>query len=53
LQDYCLESICKDPHSFITSNTFPSLNKEILFGLYKYDEELVFWDSWVLIKHLD
>jgi hypothetical protein len=53
LQDYCLESICEDPEPFISSKTFPSLDKDILFGLLKRDdlqiEEVVAWDcliSW-------
>src|SRR2546429_6628360 len=52
LQDYCLESICKNPRQFVTSETFPLLDKEILFDLFKRDdfqvEEIVAWDS--LIK---
>ena len=52
LQDYCLKSICKDPQPFVTSETFPLLDKDILFGLFKCDdfqvEEIVAWDS--LIK---
>ncbi|RIA79700.1 hypothetical protein C1645_882549 [Glomus cerebriforme] len=52
LQDYCLESICKDPKLFITSKTFPSLDKDILYDLIKRDdfsvEEVVIWDC--LIK---
>src|SRR2546421_3135613 len=52
LQDHCLESICADPQPFITSKTFPSLDKDILYGLLKRDdlqiEEIVAWDN--LIK---
>ncbi|EXX50601.1 uncharacterized protein OCT59_006005 [Rhizophagus irregularis] len=52
LQDHCLESICADPQPFITSKDFPSLDKDILYGLLKRDdlniEESVAWDS--LIK---
>src|SRR5581483_9807621 len=52
LQDYCLESICKDPRQFINSNTFSLLDKDILLSLFKRDdfqvEEIVAWDS--LIK---
>ncbi|GBC38279.1 hypothetical protein GLOIN_2v1778231 [Rhizophagus irregularis DAOM 181602=DAOM 197198] len=48
LQDYCLESICEDPKPFISSKMFPSLDKDILFGLLKRDdlqiEEVVAWD---------
>ncbi|RGB24222.1 hypothetical protein C1646_747884 [Rhizophagus diaphanus] len=52
LQDYCLESICEDPEPFIFSTTFPSLDRDILFGLLKRDdlqiEEISIWDC--LIK---
>ncbi|RIA92707.1 hypothetical protein C1645_820294 [Glomus cerebriforme] len=52
LQDHCLESICSDPQSFVTSKNFPLLDKEILYGLLKRDdfleEEVVIWDC--LIK---
>ncbi|RIA93832.1 BTB/POZ protein [Glomus cerebriforme] len=52
LQDYCLESICSDPQPFITSTRFPSLDKDILYGLLKRDdfsvEEIDIWDC--LIK---
>ncbi len=48
LQDYCLESICAEPKPFITSKYFPSLDKDILFGLIKRDdlqvEEIDIWD---------
>ncbi|GBB98693.1 hypothetical protein RclHR1_00330020 [Rhizophagus clarus] len=48
LQDHCLESICDDPQPFITSKDFPSLDKDILYGLLKRDdlniEEIVAWD---------
>src|SRR5437763_1189597 len=52
LQDYCLESICADPQLLITSQTFPSLDKDILYDIFKRDEfqieEIVAWDC--LIK---
>ncbi|RGB24673.1 hypothetical protein C1646_676194 [Rhizophagus diaphanus] len=52
LQDYCLKSICADPQPFITSKKFPSLDKDILYGLLKRDdfpvEEDVVWNC--LIK---
>ncbi|RGB24219.1 hypothetical protein C1646_726623 [Rhizophagus diaphanus] len=52
LQDYCLESICEDPESFISSKMFPSLDKDILFCLLKRDDfqikEIDIWDC--LIK---
>jgi hypothetical protein len=52
LLDHCIESICVDPQPFITSKDFPSLDKDILYGLLKRDdlqiEEIVAWDS--LIK---
>ncbi|UZO14584.1 uncharacterized protein OCT59_006040 [Rhizophagus irregularis] len=52
LQDYCLESICEDPEPFIFSTTFPSLDRDILFGLLKRNdlqiEEIAIWDC--LIK---
>ncbi|RIA83950.1 BTB/POZ protein [Glomus cerebriforme] len=52
LQDYCLESICKNPEPFITSENFPSLDKDILYGLLERDdfsvEEVAIWDC--LIK---
>jgi hypothetical protein len=38
LQDNCLESVFKDPVSFINSNSFLSLDKDILFILLKRDE---------------
>jgi hypothetical protein len=38
LQDYCLGSICEDPEPFITSETFPSLDKDILIDLLKRDD---------------
>jgi hypothetical protein len=48
LRDYCLESICENPLQFFISETFPSINKEILFGLLKRDdlqiEEVIVWD---------
>src|SRR5215216_4545716 len=46
------ESICADSQPFITSKEFPSLDKDILYGLLKRDdlqiEEIVAWDN--LIK---
>ncbi|EXX57669.1 uncharacterized protein OCT59_006042 [Rhizophagus irregularis] len=52
LQDYCLESICEDPESFISLKMFSSLDKDILFGLLKRDDfqikEIDIWDC--LIK---
>ncbi|GBC38270.2 hypothetical protein GLOIN_2v1636747 [Rhizophagus irregularis DAOM 181602=DAOM 197198] len=52
LQDHCVESICADPHPFVTSKDFPSLDKDIFYELLKRDdlqiEEAVAWDS--LIK---
>ena len=52
LQDYCLTSICVDPQPFITSKNFPSIDKNILYSLFKRDdlqiEEVVAWDC--LIK---
>ncbi|GBB98679.1 hypothetical protein RclHR1_00330006 [Rhizophagus clarus] len=52
LQDYCLESICADPQPFITSENFPSLEKDILYILLKQDDlhtdEIFIWDC--LIK---
>jgi len=52
LQDYCLESIYKDAQQFITSNNFPLLDKDILYGLLKRNdlqtEEIIIWDC--LIK---
>jgi hypothetical protein len=52
LQDYCFESICEDPEPFVSSKTFPSLDKNILFGLLKRDDlqidEIDAWDC--LIK---
>ncbi|CAI2170215.1 15313_t:CDS:2 [Funneliformis geosporum] len=52
LQDHCLNSICADPQPFITSKDFPSLDKDIFYGLLKRAdlqiEEAVAWDC--LIK---
>jgi hypothetical protein len=52
LRDYCFKSICKDPQPFITSKNFSSLDKEILFDLFKrkdlHIKEIVAWDC--LIK---
>jgi hypothetical protein len=52
LQDYCLESICSDPQSFITSKNFLLLDKDILYNLLERDdlpvEEVIIWDC--LIK---
>ena len=51
LQDYCLEFIFKDPQSFITSDAFPSLDKDIILVILKSDnlliEEAVIWDCLV------
>ncbi|GBC40215.2 hypothetical protein GLOIN_2v1470542 [Rhizophagus irregularis DAOM 181602=DAOM 197198] len=48
LQDYCFESICEDPLPFITSKSFLSLDKDILFNLLESDnlqiEEVTVWD---------
>ena len=56
LQDYCLESIYKDPLPFMSSKTFPSLNKEFFLGLLKRDDlqvkEAAVWDCGVLNKLL-
>src|SRR3954447_5675340 len=38
LQDYCLEIICADAQPFITSQNFPLLDKDILYGLLKRDD---------------
>src|SRR5436305_1966423 len=38
LQDYCLESICKDPEPFFNSPKFLALEKSILLGLLKRDD---------------
>src|ERR1043166_6313692 len=52
LHDHCLDSICADPKPFMTSKEFPSLNKDILYGLLKRDDlqidEIEAWDH--LIK---
>ncbi|EXX64220.1 hypothetical protein GLOIN_2v1843016 [Rhizophagus irregularis DAOM 181602=DAOM 197198] len=52
LQDCCLKFICKNTLLFLSSKSFPSLNKEILFDLLKIDdlqiEEIIIWDH--LIK---
>jgi hypothetical protein len=52
LQDYCFEFICEDPEPFITSKVFPTLDKDILFDLFKRDDfrvkEIIAWDC--LIK---
>ncbi|PKY41538.1 BTB-domain-containing protein [Rhizophagus irregularis] len=48
LQDHCIESICLDPQPLITSKEFLSLDKDILYELFKRDdlqvEETVAWD---------
>ncbi len=48
LHDHCLNSICVDPQPLITSKDFPSLDKDILYGLLKRNdlqiEEVVAWD---------
>ncbi|GES81751.1 hypothetical protein GLOIN_2v1878300 [Rhizophagus clarus] len=38
LQESCLKFICMDPQPFITSKTFLSLDKDILYDLLKRDE---------------
>ncbi|RIA86164.1 hypothetical protein C1645_829700 [Glomus cerebriforme] len=52
LQNYCLGSICKDPQTFVTSEAFPSLDKNILTIILNRNdfqlEEIIVWDS--LIK---
>src|SRR5205085_9909756 len=52
LQDYYLESICEDPKPFIASENFLSLDKDILYDLFKRNdlqiEEVAAWDC--LIK---
>ncbi|RGB41556.1 hypothetical protein C1646_793799 [Rhizophagus diaphanus] len=54
LQDHCIESICRNPLSFLTSNNFQLLNKYILLYFLERDdfhgnvEEVVVWNS--LIK---
>jgi hypothetical protein len=52
LQDFCFETICGNSKPFITSKTFFSLNKDILYNLLKRDdfqiEDDVAWDC--LIK---
>jgi hypothetical protein len=52
LKDYCLNFICDDPLPFMSSKTFHSTNKEILFELLKRDdlliEEITIWEC--LIK---
>ncbi|GBC04616.1 hypothetical protein RclHR1_05780007 [Rhizophagus clarus] len=48
LQNYCIESICEDSYSFIVSNEFLSIDKEILYKLLERDDlqtnEIVAWD---------
>src|SRR6266540_3810915 len=48
LQDYCLDFICIEPLSFISSKDFLSLGKDILYELLKRDDlqikEVVAWD---------
>ncbi|CAB4385807.1 unnamed protein product [Rhizophagus irregularis] len=54
LQDLCIESICRNPLSFLTSNDFQLLNKYILLYFLKQDDfhgkniEVIVWNS--LIK---
>ncbi|GBB99915.1 hypothetical protein RclHR1_03680010 [Rhizophagus clarus] len=47
LQDYCIKTICKDPHPLISSKAFPLLDEEILFDLLERDdfqiEEIAAW----------
>ncbi|EXX56301.1 hypothetical protein GLOIN_2v1480801 [Rhizophagus irregularis DAOM 181602=DAOM 197198] len=52
LQDYCLKSICENPEPFISSKMFPLLDKDILFGLLKWDDlQIREIDAWnCLIK---
>ncbi|PKK69513.1 BTB-domain-containing protein [Rhizophagus irregularis] len=51
LRDYCLNSICKHPTQLFSSNSFPSINREILCCLLKSDdlqiEEIIIWDNLV------
>ncbi|PKC66716.1 BTB-domain-containing protein [Rhizophagus irregularis] len=52
LQDYCIDIICEDTHSFITSNEFLSLDKDIIYKILERDDlrikEVIVWDR--LIK---
>ncbi|GBC02514.1 hypothetical protein RclHR1_04660007 [Rhizophagus clarus] len=52
LQDYILESICKDSYSFMISNEFLTLDKDIIYKVIERDDlqidEVVVWDH--LIK---
>ncbi|GBC02517.1 hypothetical protein RclHR1_04660010 [Rhizophagus clarus] len=48
LQDIIIESICKDSHSFFTSNGFLSLDKDIIYKVLERDDleikEVIAWD---------
>jgi hypothetical protein len=48
LQNYCFDSICKEPLLFITSKSSLSLDKNVVFGLLKRDDlqvrEVKIWD---------
>ncbi|RIA86155.1 hypothetical protein C1645_829684 [Glomus cerebriforme] len=48
LQDYCLESICDNPQTYITLRKFLTLDKDILYNILKRDDlqikEVVTWD---------
>ncbi len=48
LKDYCLESICENPMPIVTSKSFLSIDKEILFTLLKRDDlhikEVAVWE---------
>ncbi|CAB4399538.1 unnamed protein product [Rhizophagus irregularis] len=52
LQDFCLKFICIDPQPFITSESFLSLDKDILYNLFEREDlqidEIVLWEC--LIK---
>jgi hypothetical protein len=52
LQDYIVESICKDSYTFITSDEFLSLDKDIIYKVLERDDlqikEVVAWNH--LIK---
>ncbi|PKY54013.1 BTB-domain-containing protein [Rhizophagus irregularis] len=48
LQNYCLESICKDPLPFITSKSCLLLDDNVVFSLLKRDDlqvrEIIIWN---------
>ncbi|RGB31949.1 hypothetical protein C1646_816955 [Rhizophagus diaphanus] len=52
LQDHCFETICFDPELLLASDSFPKLDKDILYDLLERDDlliqEIVVWDH--LIK---